>query len=984
MEDLYFTAMEYYKKQDYDNALIYIKKGIEENDVRCINAYGCFLYNGQGLEKDEEKGKQIIISNIEALEEESKIKRNRSKVNVYLAYKNQPFLKNEKKVFETLVRMYEADEDMNADRLFELATYYKKGEICEFNNKKAFDLYNESYEKYNDIYSLSELTSYYLYGFENIVERDINKALKLLKKGYRIEKSIFYKDLLTIYMGLDYTGIHEFTTSCFINYNYALNIITDLKNSNSVVSNEELHMYEITISYLIDHNKENALNKMNDLEINDVETFDTFWGHIIQFLNINNITFESYEFLNKLFFDKCFSIKNFKLNDICPYAKMAEVYNGALLDCEILHLNEKAINNMRKKRLYYFIEGEKCTDYLAMFSYAFMLLNDNKSIKDIDINKVFTLLNKSVSIYDKLSISLNYLAFCYEYGLGTNKDINKAINYYRKSYLLNDFHTNCSPIAAFNLYYLLTEEIKTMESTKEGNEILDNKKLLDLFSSTFLLESHFKDLDYSKKYFYYANLKKDYYKLGCCYLQGYFVNKNIDKGIEFLLKDTSEYMSYSLSLVGSIYYEGLDKEKDLNHAYSYFIKSIAAKDSYIDYNSYIYLFKLLTNKDFELFNPSKGLEYLSFAANNNNENIHAKADACYLLAIFYEDNEFNLIDRQKAKEYFQKAYDLGIDCSFAIESLERKDKLQEYYIEGIKQCKNKNLNDYELNKYAKQYAREKYISSSSNGIYNAIISLKLNNLTPNEKKIKIENLLKETFDYLWDDIKKEAKESMITALFIYSNFLELGFDIYSTLDFSPIINGLSKAFEIELKEFYFTKFLAYLKNNNISYKEFIDESTLIQLPFIESKIYVKDNKPILRYAYVEETENKKFTLGNVYFITTSGQNKYYLNRFRNNKNNGIKTKDSFGSSSKVNTRLVEYFNTVFKQEIFPVVNRENDIAKYLINFADDVNTIKFKRNSGSHDSIMTVEDAEFCADYLIMVKKLMYSFLSKIEHDKRK
>lgn len=989
MDDIYFIAMDYYKKKDYSNTIIYLKKGMEENDVRCINAYGNCLYNGIGIEKDEEKGKQIILSNIDALEAESKVN-NGSKLNAYLAYKNVPFLKDDKKAFEVLLKMYEADDDMTEDALYDLAWYYKKGTVCECNDKKAFDLFNECYEKYHDKYSLQEIASYYLLGNDEAnINSDLDKFLSLVKLGYEIDKKLFYEDLIGLYIGYNEYISQIYTNDriqTYINYNEAIKIINELIESKTL-NDEKIYLYEIIVSYLLDRNKEKAISKMNNIELKDINTFEKFWAHIVQFLDPRNISMDSYEFLNKIFYNKYFTFINIDINDICPYAKMAEVYNDILLNKEFFHLDEKQIKNFNLIQLNYLIEGEKNNDYLAMFSYAFKLLshnNERTSIKNIDFNKVFNLLNKSVSIVDTFSMSLNYLAFCYEYGLGTDKNIITAIKYYRKSYLLNDVHANCSPPAAFNLYYLLSEKVKTPEALIEASEILKNKEIFSVFSPLFLPESGFTDLIYHKKDFYAAKLFNDYYSLGLCYLKGYGIDKNVDKAIECFEKDLSESQSNSLSIIGCIYYEGIDKTKDLNKAYNYFIKSINTKNAYFDSSAYEYLFKLYTNTEFEQFDPKKGLEYLKIAADTTDDYNVSRGEICYLLANFYYDNEFNLIDKEKANKYYKIAYDLGIDCSFAIESIERDEKLHKLYLEGIHQGKLKNLSNYELIKFAKQYAREKFISSSQKGIYNAITSLNLSNLSPIDKKTQIENLLKESFGYLWADLKDEAKDSMITALFVYSNFIALGKDVYLDLDFSAVINGLSKAFEIELKEFYFTKYLSYLKENNIAYKEFVDESTLIQLPFIESKVYVKDNEPKIKYSYVEETENKKFTLGNVYFITTSGQNKYYLNRLCNTKNEGIKIKDSFGSSSKVNTRLIDYFDTVFKKEVFPEINRKNDIAKYLINFADDVNTIKFKRNSGSHDSIMTVDDAEFCADYLIMVKKLMFSFLSIIQPEKRK
>ena len=52
--------------------------------------------------------------------------------------------------------------------------------------------------------------------------------------------------------------------------------------------------------------------------------------------------------------------------------------------------------------------------------------------------------------------------------------------------------------------------------------------------------------------------------------------------------------------------------------------------------------------------------------------------------------------------------------------------------------------------------------------------------------------------------------------------------------------------------------------------------------------------------------------------------------------------------------------------------------------ANDIRTIRVKRNVGSHEGVVSIDDAEQCADYLIKVRKVIYNFMSKIKPEYQK
>ena len=69
----------------------------------------------------------------------------------------------------------------------------------------------------------------------------------------------------------------------------------------------------------------------------------------------------------------------------------------------------------------------------------------------------------------------------------------------------------------------------------------------------------------------------------------------------------------------------------------------------------------------------------------------------------------------------------------------------------------------------------------------------------------------------------------------------------------------------------------------------------------------------------------------------------------------------------------------FSKEAFNPENRQKEIVNYLVDLASDVKTIMDYRNPAAHGTTMTIKHAEVCGDYLIKVRKLIDSFLSKIK-----
>ena len=80
-----------------------------------------------------------------------------------------------------------------------------------------------------------------------------------------------------------------------------------------------------------------------------------------------------------------------------------------------------------------------------------------------------------------------------------------------------------------------------------------------------------------------------------------------------------------------------------------------------------------------------------------------------------------------------------------------------------------------------------------------------------ERVKKIEQDLQKDFGENWQKLKPEAQKSLISGVFSYINFYELGEETYKDLDFTPSITAMCKALEITLAEYFFKGYLKYLK-----------------------------------------------------------------------------------------------------------------------------------------------------------------------------
>ena len=231
----------------------------------------------------------------------------------------------------------------------------------------------------------------------------------------------------------------------------------------------------------------------------------------------------------------------------------------------------------------------------------------------------------------------------YKNGLGTEADMNKAIDYFKRSAELN----NKNGLYEYGKALLLGENITQ-----------DIPKAMDCLEKAVRL----------------GNLNAKRF-LALEYISGEHIEQDIDKGIEMLTECAVGGDPLSCFILGRIYFKGEFVNRDLSKAEKYLL--MADKDSG---HACYYLGKLYQEE--EKYDIDKAVEWLEKAVNYD----EIKANASYSLAkILLEDNKYHNSERavkllvSAADENNWASFLLGRLYLFGTEDIEKdKEKAMEW------------------------------------------------------------------------------------------------------------------------------------------------------------------------------------------------------------------------------------------------------------------------------------------------------------------
>jgi hypothetical protein len=244
------------------------------------------------------------------------------------------------------------------------------------------------------------------------------------------------------------------------------------------------------------------------------------------------------------------------------------------------------------------------------------------------------------------------------------------------------------------------------------------------------------------------------------------------------------------------------------------------------------------------------------------------------------------------------------------------------------------------------------------------------NLSNQELLNTVERDLQTDFGQIWDKLKSNAKQSLISGMFYYVTTIGMGEEIYKNLDFTNVVALLSKALETELVEFFGRGYIEFLRDiKKIPPCVFDpDEHRFVKY----SPPWKKEKENIV---YCDESNYYGFSLGSLYFligvenITALGDNETVMKAYRKKIKGRYKT---------IHPLMKEYAKLLFNKDAFGTADFEESVINYLIDFAEDIKCIKDIRNPADHGVVVNCSHAEFCSDVLIKVYKILTEFLDKV------
>ena len=230
-----------------------------------------------------------------------------------------------------------------------------------------------------------------------------------------------------------------------------------------------------------------------------------------------------------------------------------------------------------------------------LFLVDYYLKNDEK-------NKAFELLKKFENIPDKEG--KRKLAYFYQYGIGIETDLDKAISIYEQAYELGDL------IAGYNLALIYT-----------------NKKRYDLAVSY---------LTFGRINNHVSSIKV----LGDLYRLGLGVEKNVDIAVN-LYKEALELGDESLyDQIGIIYYQ----KKQYLEAFDYFTKGA----NKLDKNALYHLGICYSKGEGTYLDIQKAIKYFELAIKQGDEH------SLYNLALIYREGIGVNKDIEKSENYMKR------------------------------------------------------------------------------------------------------------------------------------------------------------------------------------------------------------------------------------------------------------------------------------------------------------------------------------------
>ena len=952
MKSFYEQALECVHNSDYAKAMEFYKQGEAEGDVRCSFGLARLFFNGQGIEKNEEKANGIFAKVFEPIQTLAKNGDMFAQKIMGHYYYNGHFVEQDNR---NAIEWWEKSaEQGDAVSQYNCGVMYDNGLGVEQSYEKAIYWYEKSAEQ-GYVYAQNNLACMYYKG--KGVERDYEKAIVLYKKAAEQGHPDAQYRLAWMY---DYgEGIERAYDKAVYWYEKAAEQGDRSAQFNLAQMYEEgigversykkaVYWYEKSSSYeaLGDIYSEGRVGVRKNIK-KAQDYYKKAFNEYKELLAVKGNYFTQRDIADAYEHGKGVEIDTAQANYWWKeYAKAIQTgaENGdckAQLNLGLLYEKGEVLQQSFEKAAYWYGKSMEQGGEYATCRLAELYANGLLGKRDI---------SKAIELYKKVGLSIYQGFECigelYYEGRGVERDLRKAEYYYKKAIEENgSIRTN---LFLGRVY----QELGTEQYLKKAVGLFEKLIQADICKSdaySALADCYAKGKGVEKNEIKAKELHRKSFEtakqtgepLGVYYLEGIGTRKNYKKALQELLKENKSlvgmaYSEYSQYRIGQLYELGLGVKKDYVQAKEWYEKS--ALQGYE--LAQLALGKLYYFGKGVEQNYKKAVQFFTLA-----NQITGKGEPYYYLADCYHHGLGVKADWKKAKRYCEKAIALGYNCGYALEMVKI------------------DLGEYNKVSKMREYADE-------------IMAL---NLSGESLKERIMADLKNDFGSTWEYLKPNAKTALISGVITYLTFYSMGEEFCKELDFAAVIMCFAKALETELAEYFFTGYIAYLKKKGVSASVFDEKQCFLNIE--------KENGEEIARSYRQENEVKYFSLGSLYYIIDSKfEDRIIGSQYRISGRSvayrkGYRFRDGVRIEGErtISKYMAKYADQLFSKEAFNPENRQKEIVNYLVDLASDVKTIMDYRNPAAHGTTMTIKHAEVCGDYLIKVRKLIDSFLSKIK-----
>lgn len=961
-KDYFEEGLELYKSEKYEEAVPLFIKGMEQNDSRCTYAYGNCLRLGKGLKQKKALGKRIVKEVMPQLEKDGIDGKKGANKLLYLAYTGIDFLINHVKAFEALSRIYENNEELNEDHLIELANYYENNGMVACDYKKRDELLSECIERFNSAKAMSELANRYKSGMTPNMKEDYDKAICYYKMAFEHGDYASALDLIDIYLGIKLKGE-------IVDFDEAQRYIEKIREKAPFASAARL-----AYIYAAKGDEQRAKEAFDGLDLSDengVYAIYSFFAEISTSTSGNNNknSIKNSERALLVLYEKLSEIKEAQKGNSEAKVNSYELNNFLSTFYMLLWkglssgflFSEQELEELKQRELEYCLKGMECNEPSSFNDYGDMLI-EGKIVKK-DLKAALANRIKAFELDPSYSFYSHGVAVMYEYGIGTKKSREKALYYYTKAYEQFSYFMSAQAGLSLIYYYLNSKNPQLIEKGKKiSKELFEKVKNVSWMNEFSFEESR---TDYKKdfwiKEFLYNKGMDDGCGIAYAYQTGQGVKKDVKKALAIYKRVRGYNYNFALCSIGEIYYKGDGIKKNVPLAIKYFKQALVDEENaVINDEARTYLYKIYSDKDSRYYDIDLAISYLKDIKSDS----FFYGEANYLLGSLYHRGDGVKKNLTRAKEYYEKAKTNRLNCSYSIEMVDKDIKLEKYFTEG----KKSGLSSKEARIYARKEFEKLYKDESFRGFVNQRLLKEC--ITNIERIDEIKKELQKDFSDMWEYLGKESQKALITGIYIYSVLVDVGYEYYQELDFAPVINQFAKAYECQLKKYFYKGYIKYLRKEKVKVSEFVNPSSTRQIAIVET--YFNDKKkqnPKYRYCDENEEGANPFSLGALYYIVTCD-----IDGTGTNARNNVL---SFGNT--VNRHMLKYAKQIFSEDAFSFDHFDEEVANYLVDLANDTKTIMDRRNPSAHGAFMSIDEAEVCADYLIKVKKVIYNFMKKIK-----